>query len=57
MTSGVKEVVLKSGTPQELKRLAIAEGMMSLRQSALQKLRLGQTTVQEVLNSSIGDGT
>lgn len=57
MTSGVKEVVLKSGTPQELKRLAIAEGMMSLRQSALQKLRLGFTTVQEVLNSSVGDGT
>ncbi|MCB0363719.1 MAG: Flp pilus assembly complex ATPase component TadA, partial [Bdellovibrionales bacterium] len=55
MTTGIKEIVLKGGTPQDIKRLAIAEGMMSLRQSALQKLRHGLSTVQEVMNSSVGD--
>jgi len=55
MSIGIKEVVLKGGSPQNLKRLAISEGMVTLRQSALQKLRLGLSTVQEVMNSSVGD--
>ena len=55
MSTTIKEIVLKGGTPQDLKRAAISEGMVSLRQSALTKLRNGLSTVQEVLNSSVGD--
>jgi len=55
MSIGIKEAVLKGVSPQELRRLAISEGMVTLRQSALEKLSLGISTVQEVMNSSIGD--
>ena len=45
----IQEAVLRRGTTEELKRLAVAEGMTTLRQSAIDKLRAGVTTVEEVL--------
>jgi type IV pilus assembly protein PilB len=57
ITAAVKEAIFKGATPLELKRHAIQkDGMQTLRDSALLKLKRGQTTVEEVLNSSVGDG-
>lgn len=55
VTLKVRESILKGATPVEIKQAAIADGMLTLRASALSKLRMGITTVQEVLNSSVGD--
>lgn len=52
----VKESIIKGATPLELKRQAVYEAnMITLRQSALIKLRQGLTTVEEVLNGSLKD--
>jgi type IV pilus assembly protein PilB len=37
----------------ELRRKAIEEGMVSLRQSGLQKIREGLTTIDEVVRETI----
>lgn len=56
VTAAVKEAIFKGASPLELKRHAIAkDNMKTLRQSALLKLMRGQTTVDEVLNTSVGD--
>ncbi len=56
ITGAVKDAIFKGSSPLELKRYAIEkEGMKSLRHSALLKLRDGLTTVEEVLNTSVGD--
>jgi type IV pilus assembly protein PilB len=55
MTLALKESVLKGATPFEMKKAAVADGMLTLRASALKKLQMGLTTVQEVINSSVGD--
>lgn len=51
----IKEAILKSKTPLDIKKIALQNGMRSLRQSALLKLKQGVSTVEEVLNSSVGD--
>lgn len=55
MTSSVKEGIFKNASPIELKRLAIKDGMRTLRQAALLKLKAGLTTVEEVLNTTVSD--
>ncbi len=57
MTMGVsvKEGIFKNSSPIELKRMAIADGMRTLRQAALLKLKAGLTTVEEVLNTTVAD--
>lgn len=57
MTMGVsvKEGIFKNSSPIELKRMAIKDGMRTLRQAALLKLKAGMTTVEEVLNTTVAD--
>lgn len=55
MTAGVKEAIYKSASPLEIKRMAIQDGMRTLRQAALLKLKAGLTTVEEVLNTTVSD--
>lgn len=55
MSTGVKEAIYKAASPLEIKRIAIAEGMRTLRNSALLKLRNGVTIVEEVLNNTVAD--
>lgn len=57
MTTAVKESIYKGASPLEVKRCAIRDGMRTLRQAALLKLRAGQTIVEEVLNTTVGDDT
>ena len=55
MSVGVKESVYKAGSPMEIKRVAMKDGMRSLRQAGLLKLRAGMTNLEEVLNTTLPD--
>jgi len=49
----IKELILCGASAVEIKQKAMEEGMISLRQSGLQKLRDGVTTVEEVLRETV----
>ncbi|MCB0414685.1 MAG: Flp pilus assembly complex ATPase component TadA, partial [Bdellovibrionales bacterium] len=51
----VKEAIFKEATPLTIKREALRDGMQTLRMSALNKLKKGITTVDEVLNATLSD--
>ncbi|MBZ5640769.1 MAG: type IV-A pilus assembly ATPase PilB [Acidobacteriia bacterium] len=53
ITDEIRELILSGASAMELKRKAIDEGMLSLRASGLQKLREGQTTVEEVVRETV----
>lgn len=56
MTPNIKDAIFKGSSPMELKRYAIAKDQMrTLRRSALNKLKSGETTIEEVLNTTIRD--
>lgn len=56
MTSAVRNSILKGDSPVDMKKRAIADGnFLSLRMSALDRLREGLTTVEQVVNSSVND--
>lgn len=54
-TPKLREAVLRGASTAELSRLAREEGMRTLRRSALIKLKRGETTIEEVANSSVKD--
>jgi type IV pilus assembly protein PilB len=51
----IREMILQGVSAGEIKRGAMQMGMRSLRQAALQKLREGITTVEEVLKTTVED--
>ncbi len=51
----IKEMILNGASTLEIKREAMRLGMMTLRRSALQKLRDGVTTIAEVVRCSVPD--
>ncbi|MBI4495351.1 MAG: Flp pilus assembly complex ATPase component TadA, partial [Deltaproteobacteria bacterium] len=51
----IRELILQGASANEIKKAAMREGMQTLRQAALTKLRQGITTVEEVLKSTVGD--
>jgi type IV pilus assembly protein PilB len=53
MTDDMRELVLSGATAVELRRKAVEEGMVTLRQSGLQKIREGLTTIDEVVRETI----
>ena len=53
MTAAIQEMVLQGASTIELRQKALEEGMISLRQSGLCKIRQGITTVEEVLRETI----
>jgi type IV pilus assembly protein PilB len=55
MTPKMRDIILRGGSSEELRMLARQEGMRTLRRSALLKLKRGQTTIEEVLNTSVKD--
>ncbi|MCB9254320.1 MAG: type IV-A pilus assembly ATPase PilB [Bdellovibrionaceae bacterium] len=56
MTEKLRAMVVKNSSSDDIKRQAIKEGMITLRQSALVKLYRGETTFEEVLNNTRPDG-
>ncbi len=55
MADEMRDLVLQGVSAIELKRAAIELGMKTLRQSALSKLHVGQTSVSEVVRCSTAD--
>ena len=53
ITEDIRELILSGATAIELRRKAIEEGMISLRQSGLQKIREGATTIEEVVRETV----
>ena len=56
ITAPVKDSIFKGESPLNIKRTAVKEnGMLTLRMSALLKLRDGMTTVEQVVNGTVED--
>lgn len=55
MVERIKDVILKGTNSSELRKICNSLGMRTLRRSALLKLARGQTTIEEVINSSVRD--
>jgi type IV pilus assembly protein PilB len=53
ITDQVRELILVGASGLELRRRAIEEGMLTLRQSGLCKIKDGVTTIEEVLRETI----
>jgi type IV pilus assembly protein PilB len=53
ISESLKELVLVGASSQELRRKAVEEGMITLRQSGLQKIKAGVTTMEEVLRETV----
>ncbi|NDG27687.1 MAG: type II secretion system protein GspE, partial [Proteobacteria bacterium] len=56
MNEEIRDRVIRGASSDDLKKVAMASGMLTLRQSGLLKLSRGETTLQEVLNNSRPDG-
>jgi type IV pilus assembly protein PilB len=53
MTGNMREMILQGASTDELRKQAIDEGMLTLRQSGLQKARDGMTSLEEVLKVTV----
>jgi type IV pilus assembly protein PilB len=53
MTAELREAIILNSTVVELKRIAIAAGMITLRRSGLLKVREGVTTIEEVVRETV----
>ena len=56
MTQGMRELIENKATTEDMRRQALADGMLSLRESALYKLITGSTNVEEVFGTTIDAG-
>ena len=48
MTDSIKEMILNEKSISEIRTAAMAQGMTSLRQAALEKVYRGETTLKEI---------
>ena len=55
MTEELKEFVLNGASAAEIKREAVRQGMLTLRMSGLEFLKMGTTTIEEVLRVTTTD--
>jgi type IV pilus assembly protein PilB len=53
ISEGIRDLIMVGATAVELKRKAAEEGMLSLRQSGLEKIKQGITTIEEVLRETV----
>jgi len=51
----MKELVLNKAQAQEIKRIAMQNGMITLRRSGLSKIKEGITSIDEVLRETVKD--
>ena len=49
----LRELVLSGASAIELRQKAVEEGMLTLRRSGLEKIKTGQTTVEEVVRETV----
>ena len=53
MTDTLRQLILEGCTVMDLKKSAIEEGMITLRQSGLLKIKAGITTIEEVIRETV----
>ncbi|NOZ79135.1 MAG: type IV-A pilus assembly ATPase PilB [Acidobacteria bacterium] len=53
VTDDIRELILSGASAVELRRKTVEEGMITLRQSGLQKIKEGVTTIEEVVRESV----
>jgi type IV pilus assembly protein PilB len=53
ISEAVRDLVMVGATAVEIKRKALEEGMLTLRQSGLEKIKAGITTIEEVLRETV----
>jgi type IV pilus assembly protein PilB len=53
LSERIRDLVMIGATPVEIRKAAIAEGMLTLRMSGLEKVRKGITTLEEVLRETV----
>jgi type IV pilus assembly protein PilB len=56
VTPEIQEAVLKKISADEIRNLAVSQGMVTLRRAALEKLLLGATTPEEVMRVTLESG-
>ena len=49
MTEEIEHLIIEGGSAEDIHRLAVEQGMVTLRQSGLRKALEGETTLEEVL--------
>ena len=49
----IRELILSGGSANELRQQSLQNGMISLRESGLQKIREGMTTMEEVIRETV----
>ncbi|MDZ4661599.1 MAG: type IV-A pilus assembly ATPase PilB [Pseudomonadota bacterium] len=55
LTPLVKDAIMSGATGREIRKVAVEDGMSSLRKNALKKLSAGLTTIEEVLSATMKD--
>ncbi|HZX11130.1 MAG TPA: type IV-A pilus assembly ATPase PilB [Acidobacteriota bacterium] len=55
VTEDIKEMILSRAQTKDIKKKAIEQGMLTLRQSGLEKIKKGITSVEEVLRVTVND--
>jgi type IV pilus assembly protein PilB len=53
ITEGIRDLIMVGATAVEIKRKALEEGMLTLRMSGLEKIKVGMTTIEEVLRETV----
>ncbi len=53
ITEDIQELILVGASAREIRRKAMDQGMLSLRQSGLMKIKDGRTTLEEVLRETV----
>jgi type IV pilus assembly protein PilB len=53
ISEGIQELILVGASAREIRRKAVEEGMLTLRQSGLEKIRSGITTIDEVVRETV----
>jgi type IV pilus assembly protein PilB len=52
MSSDIRKLIMQEASADELRDLAIEEGMLTLRMDGLKKLEKGLTTLEEVMKET-----
>ncbi|MFA5480241.1 MAG: ATPase, T2SS/T4P/T4SS family [Candidatus Muiribacteriota bacterium] len=55
LNDDLKNMILKKGSSNELRKIAIESGMQTLRENAVEKAKMGWTSLEEVLRITKGD--
>lgn len=53
ISEAIQELILVGASAREIRHKAVEEGMLTLRQSGLEKIRAGMTTLDEVLRETV----